>query len=63
MNANSEINNFTNNTTNTPSENQLDTESLLNETLECLNKTFSEKNNAIRMKAERRLAELGKNFF
>ena len=36
-------------------------DSLLNETLECLNKTFSEKNNVERSKAEKRLKELESN--
>jgi hypothetical protein len=35
---------------------------ILNETLECLNKTFSEKNNAERANAEKRLKELESNF-
>jgi hypothetical protein len=33
---------------------------LINETLECLSKTFQEKNNEERMKAEKRLKQLGK---
>jgi hypothetical protein len=39
--------------------NNIEFNPLVKETIECLNKTFTEKNNAERLKAEKRLRELG----